>query len=456
MYHGRGQRAEDSKLRAENCDLLVLNGALMTMAGGNTELCLSGFVAIRGGEIAAVGPMAAAPDPASAGTVVDAGGQLVMPGLVNCHSHAAMTLFRGLADDLPLMTWLYEHIFPAEARWVDPDMVYWCSKLAAAEMLLAGITTAADGYFYEYEAGRAFQDAGLRAVAAQGVIDFPAPGVPDPAGNVTTAADFIAAWQGRTSRVTPAVFCHSPYTCGPATLRQAKELARGQGVPFFIHVAETQAEVAQCREQQGTTPVRYLHGLGLLDPATVLIHCVWLTTAEIDLIAASGAAVVICPASHMKLASGVAPLRELLAAGVAVGLGTDGAASNNRLDLFREMDLVAKLHKVISLDPTALPAHQVLAMATQGGARALGLAARLGSLEPGKAADLIILDLRQPHLTPFYDADLLVYAARGSDVRTVIVDGKIVVRDRRLLTFDLAEVMARVNRLAARMRAGAG
>ncbi len=437
------------------CDLLIRNGALLTMAGGDSEICPAGFVAITGGEIAAVGPMGAAPDPGTATTVIDAGGQLVMPGLVNGHCHAAMTLFRGLADDLPLMTWLHEHIFPAESRWVTPDMVYWCSKLAAAEMLMSGITTVADGYFYEHEAARAFHDAGLRGVAAQGVIDFPAPGVPDPTENVATAASFLAAWQGRTPCITPAVFCHSPYTCTPATLRQAKELARDQGASFFIHVAETEAEVAQCRVQHATTPIRYLHDLGVLDAATVLIHCVWLEPAEIDLIAASGAAVVSCPSSNMKLASGIAPLTELLAAGVVVGLGTDGVASNNRLDLFREMDLVAKLHKVRHFDPAALPARQVLTMATLGTARALGLASRIGSLEPGKGADLIILDLQQPHLTPCYDvAALLVYAAQGADVRTVIVDGKIVMRDRRLRNFDLDEVVARVNGMAARVRAG--
>ncbi len=432
-------------------DLLITGTTLLPLDPNLPELIANGYLAVKNGKIAALGPMADLADPAAV-TVIDGSGRLLMPGLVNTHTHAPMTLFRGLADDLPLMTWLNEHIFPAEAKSVNPEMVYWCAKLAAAEMILSGTTCAADGYFLEDNAAEAFVECGLRAVAAQGVIDFPAPGVPDPAQNIAAAADFIRRWQGKNHLLSPAVFCHSPYTCSAETLRQAKEMALRHDVKFFVHLAETRAEVSQVQEQQGTTPVRYLDRLGILDSNTICVHCVWLEEEEISILARSGARVATCPQSNMKLGSGIAPVREMLAAGIPVGLGTDGAASNNRLDLFFEMDLGAKLQKVKDRDPAALPAAAVLQMATFGGARVLGLENSIGSLAIGKEADIILLDTRQPHLQPFYHPGLLVHAASGADVATVIIGGMIVMRDRELLTCDVNRIMAEVNRRAEKFR----
>jgi len=359
-----------------------------------------------------------------------------------------MSLFRGMADDLPLMTWLHEHIFPAEAKSVNPEMVYWCAKLAAAEMLLSGTTTLADGYFLEDRVAEAFIEAGIRAVAAQGVIDFPAPGVPDPGRNVLAAEEFIDRWQGKSELLTPAVFCHSPYTCSPETIKRAKEMARRKNLKFFMHLAETRDEVQQMQEQHGTTPVRFLDALGVLDSDTICVHCVWLEKEEIQILARTGARVSTCPQSNMKLGSGIAPLKEMLAAGIMIGLGTDSSASNNRLDLFYEMDLCAKIHKVKNHDPTALPAAAVMQMATSGGAEILGLGNDIGSLAEGKQGDLILLDVRQPHLQPFYNPGLLVYSASGADVRTAVIGGKLVMQDRKILTFDVDETMRKVGEMA--------
>jgi 5-methylthioadenosine/S-adenosylhomocysteine deaminase len=432
-------------------DLLIINGTIFSMAPGVPELIQPGFLGIRNDEIAALGPMT---DLAVAGgtqRTIDASGHLVMPGLVNTHTHAPMTLFRGLADDLPLMTWLHDHIFPAEAKSVNPEMVYWCSKLAAAEMILSGTTTVADGYFLEDHIAEALVESGMRSVAAQGVIDFPAPGVPDPAQNVAAAEQFVERWQSRSSLLDPAVFCHSPYTCSADTLKHAKEMARRNNVPCFVHLAETTSEVEQVREQHGLTPVRYLESLDILDRDTVCVHCVWVDEEEIEILARTGAKVSTCPQSNMKLGSGIAPLKEMLAAGIPVGLGTDSSASNNRLDMFFEMDICAKLHKVKNLDPTALPATTVLQMATAGGAQVLGLQDRVGSLSAGKKADIILINLMQPNLQPFYHPDLLVYAASGADVSTIIINGKLVMEDRNILTFDVEKTMDEVRTLAEKL-----
>jgi len=433
---------------------LLLTNALILAAPGLEPPIAQGYVAIGGDTIRALGPMSDLPPSVRARQTIDARGGLVMPGLVNGHCHAAMTLFRGLADDLPLMEWLEHHIFPAEARFVSAEMVYWCSKLAAAEMILSGTTTVADSYFFEIEAARAFHEAGMRAVVAQGIIDFPAPGVPEPRDNIEAAASFVAGCRrlsqaGGGERLLPALFCHSPYTCSAQTLQAAKALARQEGCQLFIHLAETRAECAQIEAQQGLSPVAYLDHLGLLDRDTVAIHAVHLSPEDIALLAARQTAVVTCPESNMKLASGIAPLPAMLAAGLRLGLGSDGCASNNDLDLFGEMASLAKLHKVAGLDPTALPASQALRLATSAGAEALGLADRVGRLAPGLKADCLIIDLNTPHLTPFYNPDLLVYAAKGSDVRTTIINGVVVMDQGQILSFDLALTMARVRGLAA-------
>lgn len=380
--------------------------------------------------------------------LLDGTDKFLMPGLINAHNHCAMTLFRGLADDLELGEWLNEHIFPAEAANVNPDMVYWCTKLAAAEMILSGTTTVADGYFHEDQAARALLESGMRAIPAHGIVDFPAPGVPDPAKNIAAVERFLTEWQETSDRITPAVFAHSPYTCSPQTLQRAKKLATQYQVPFFIHIAESKYEQQMLMDPQGTSPIRHLAALELLDSDTVLIHCVWLDDEDRKIIQESGAGVVVCPQSHFKLASGIAKTSDMDRMGIPVGIGTDGSASNNSLDLFREMDILAKSQKLRTLDATAMPARRVLAAATETNARLLGLP-RLGKIAPGFRADIILLDMNQPHLQPSYNSDFLVYSCSGADVETVIINGRIILKEHKLLSFDLEECMKEVRKLAA-------
>ena len=428
-------------------DLLITNCTLLPRPETG-ETVAPGFVAIAGGDIIAAGPMEQCP-PTDTGTILDGQGQLALPGLINGPCHAPMTLFRGMADDLPLAAWLHEHIFPAEARYVNAPMVYLCAKLAAAEMLLAGITAVADGYFFEEEVARACVEVGLRCVAAQGIIDFPAPGATDPGENIAVAQRFLEQWHGRHPLIKPAVFAHSPYTCSARTLVRAKELSRQYHTSLFVHVAETSNEIDLIRDPLGPSPIRHLDALGILDRDTVCVHCVWVDERDLDIIAQRESGVVVCPQSHLKLASGRAPLRSMLARNIRVGLGTDGAASNNSLDLFREMDIAAKIQKVLPADPVAVPARQIIDLAIRGGAEVIGLHPATGALAPGSPADLILLDTGRAHLQPMYSSDLLVYSGCSAAVRTVIVNGRLVVHERELLTIDLAATMAQVNRLAA-------
>ncbi len=427
-------------------NILITNAILQTEANQGT-ITDPAFLTITGHKIGQFGPMNSLPTDLTADKIIDATGCMVMPGLVNSHCHAAMTLFRGLADDLPLMTWLNEHIFPAEARNVAKEMVYWCSKLAAAEMILSGTTTVADGYFFEEEAAKAFMEIGLRAVAAQGIIDFPAPGVPNPTKNIEAASRYLHSFPVH-NLLTPALFCHSPYTCSPQTMQAAKQLAREHNCKFFIHVSETKTEIENHQKQHNISPIQHLEKLNILDQDTVCVHCVWPNDKEISMLSHTGCGVITCPESNMKLASGVAPLTKMLASGVTVGIGTDGCASNNDLDMLQEIDTLAKLHKVVNLDPTAMPASQCLKLATRGGAKVLGLA-RVGRLQTGMLADLIIIDLNKPHLTPFYNSDLLVYAAKGADVKSSIINGQLVMEDRELLTIDVAETIQKVKELSS-------
>jgi 5-methylthioadenosine/S-adenosylhomocysteine deaminase len=373
-------------------------------------------------------------------------GLCAMPGLVNGHAHNGMTLFRGMADDLTLMDWLTDHIFPAEAQFVSEEMVYWCTKLACAELLLSGTTTVADAYYYMDGACRAYDESGIRAVAGHGIIDFPAPGVPDPARKIAVVDEFIERWQGQ-RRITPAVFAHSPYTCNAETLKDARALAARKQVPFFIHLAETKGEV-DLLPVSGMSPVAYLDSLGILDEQVTLVHGVWFSQDDIELIGKRKSNVISCPRSNMQLGSGMAPVSDLLAENVSVGLGTDGAASNNSLDLFAEMDGCAKLAKVRSLDPVQGKGSEILHMATDMGAACLGLS-KIGLIQEGYRADLILVDLNSPNLTPMYSPDLLVYSCRGTNVHTVIIDGELLVQAGNVLTMNVIEVMAKVQELAS-------
>jgi 5-methylthioadenosine/S-adenosylhomocysteine deaminase len=424
-------------------DTLIHNATLLT-CNPAFDILDGGWIGVSGGRIQALGT-GPTRGGAEARERIDARGGIVMPGLVNTHTHLPMTLFRGLADDLPLETWLKEHIFPAERAAITPASVRWGALLACAEMALSGTTTCCDGYFYAEAVAAAVHDFGLRAVLAQGVIDHPAPGVPDPGRNLSVARQFCSRWQGRSERIRPSVFCHAPYTCSLETLVGAKRLCEEFGLLFQTHAAETRWESEQLRSTHGTSSVGLLERAGVLDERALLAHCVWVDADDIAVIAGRRAKVSHNPESNMKLAAGVAPVAQMLAAGITVGIGTDGCASNNDLDLFPAMDTAAKLHKVMRLDPTALPAETVVRMATIDGARALGLDAEIGSIEPGKQADLIVLDTRKPHLTPIHHpASAVVYAAKGSDVRTVMVAGRLLVRDRRVVTIDLEEVMDHV------------
>ncbi len=429
-------------------DLVIHNGTIVTV-NASFEIIENGIVCIKDGKLARV---TANPDKAlpRARTLINAGGGIILPGLVNTHTHLPMTLFRGLADDLPLDTWLNETIFPAESKHITSKTVRWAALLACAEMALAGTTTCCDGYFLEDDVARAVNEFGLRAILGQGVIDYPAPGVPDPAQNIKTARDYVNRWTNISTLLDPSIFCHTPYTCSAKTLTQAKSAAQDLGVLFQIHVAETKNERDQFLSEHKLTPIQYLDNLGILDKDTLLVHCVWLDEADMEIIAARKSSVSHNPESNMKLASGIAPIDKMAGYGIPVGLGTDGCASNNNLDLFQEMDTAAKLHKASTLNPTVMDAEMILKMATIDAARAIGLDHIIGSLETGKQADLIIIDTHCPHLVPMYHPQShIVYAAKGSDVTDVIVAGNVLVRDRKLPNLDLDEILDQVNAIAS-------
>lgn len=429
-------------------DTLIYNGTLITV-NPDFEIIENGFIAIRDGKISDLGKLNSDNKLPEASECTNAEGCLILPGFVNTHTHLPMTLFRGLSDDLPLSVWLNEHIFPAETAFITPENVRWATMLACAEMLLSGTTTCCDGYFLEDYVAQAVESSGMRAVLAQGVIDFPAPGVHDPAQNIAHAQKYLKTWKNRSPRIHPSVFCHSPYTCSAETLKNAKALADSEGVLFQIHVSETQKECQNSILQHGISPVAYLDRLGILDDKTLLVHAVWTDENDIKIIADKHAAISHNPESNMKLGAGIAPLHKFLQSGIRVGLGTDGAASNNTMNMFRTMDMTAKLHKVSTGDPTVADAQTVLKLATIDAAKAIGLDKEIGSLEIGKKADLMIVDCRTPHLTPIYHpASHPVYAADGADVRDVWIDGRLIVKNRNLMTIDIDLVFRNIRSIA--------
>lgn len=407
-----------------------------------------GEVFIEDGIIRFVGPAGSGPSGLTADEIIEGKHLVVTPGLVNCHTHAAMTLFRGYADDLPLMQWLNEKIWPVEAK-LKPEDVYWGTLLCCLEMIKSGTTTFADMYFHMDQAARAVEEAGLRASLSRGLIGV-ARGADRALGE---SRAFVKEWHGAAGgRITAMLGPHAPYTCPPDYLKKVMRLADELGVGLHIHVAETTSEITEMKEKYGCSPVVLLHRTGLFAYPVLAAHCVYLDEADMDLLAQNKVGVAHCPESNMKLASGIARVVRMLEKGVTVGLGTDGAASNNNLDMVEETRTAALLQKVHTGDPTVIPAYEALAMATIEGARALGLGDKIGTIEVGKRADLLVWNRHAPHLCPAHNviADL-VYAARACDIQTVIVDGRIVMRDRQVLTLDEEKVMEEAGRRARRL-----
>jgi len=431
-------------------DLILTGRYLLTMNPAQPPV-KDGGVAISGDTIVAAGSgaelLARFPD---AQVIAEPHG-LIMPGLVNVHTHAAMSLFRGLADDLPLMRWLHDHIFPVEAT-LTGEVVHLGTLLSICEMIRSGTTAFCDMYLFAGEVARAAEEAGIRAWVGEGLFDFPSP-------NYGALENGLAYTQNLLDRyrhhplVTVSVTPHAVYTCSPDLLARLGTMAAEQGALYVIHLSENEEEVRTCRERYGRSPVRHLEALGLLGPRMVAAHCVMLTPGEIALLAERGVKVAHCPESNLKLASGIAPVVQMLEAGICVGLGTDGSGSNNDVDLFGEMGTAAKIHKADRMDPTVMSAAATLHAATLGGAEVLGAGGLIGSIEPGKKADCIVLDLNQPHLTPLYHpASHLVYAARGSDVIHSVINGRLVMKNRRLLTLDEPAILARAAEIGAGFR----
>jgi 5-methylthioadenosine/S-adenosylhomocysteine deaminase len=439
----------------EQVDLIVYNAIVVTMDGGSRVLP-RGAVAIRGNGIVAVEPAEAIASAYTARETIDAGGQVVMPGLINTHTHAPMVLYRGLADDLALMEWLQQYIFPAEAKTVTPEFVRAGTRLAALEMIQSGTTAYADMYYFEEEIARVSREAGIRGVLGQTIIRFPSPDAKTPQEGLARTEAFLKEFAAD-ELITPAVAPHAMYTLDRATLRAARAMAETYKARVLIHLAETADESKASQKQHRMSPTGYLESIGFWGPRTLAAHGVWLSAADMRILAKHRVGVSHNPESNMKLASGTAKVPSLRRAGISVGLGTDGAASNNDLDMFEAMRQAAFLHKLTTGDPRALPAETALAMATIEGARALQMEDRIGSLEAGKRADLIIVSMAGARQTPMYDpVSHLVYVARGDDVRTTIVNGKILMKDRQMLTLNEAEVIREANRLAAGVRQAVG
>lgn len=425
-------------------DLFVSHGLIVTM-DPERHVLNDAAIAIQGDTILAVGPSDQIAGQFHPKRVINAEGALILPGLINAHTHMAMSLFRGLAEDRSLEDWLKKFIFPAEARNVTPDFVTWGTKLSMLEMIRGGTTTVADMYYFEDNVARALKDGGMRGVLGETIIGFPAPDNKTSEAAFAYTKKFLDSWTND-PLITPAVAPHAIYTCSEQLLKTAAALARQYHAPILMHLAEAPYEMEVSRHDHGLSPVQYLARIGVLGPDLLGAHCVWLDEADIHTLAHYGVGCSYNPSSNMKSAAGLMPAPEALAAGAAVGIGSDGAASNNNQDMFEEMDIGAKLQKFARMDPTALPADQVVAMATIIGARALHMDKQIGSLEPGKKADLIVVAATAPHATPMYNPYAqIVYALKQSDVRTTIIGGRIVMEDRKMLTLDEAAILAKAS-----------
>jgi 5-methylthioadenosine/S-adenosylhomocysteine deaminase len=436
-------------------DLLFVNALVLTMDEEMHQF-EPGAVAVRGDSILAVGSEAEIRLLYSGSQIIDCGGKVLMPGLVNAHTHVPMTLLRGLADDLRLDVWLMGYMMPVEREFVSPEFVRLGTQLACAELIRTGVTCFADMYYFEEDVAKATAEAGLRAVCSQTVLKFPTPDAASYEDSLAAARDFIQRWKGH-ALITPSVAPHAPYTCTPEILRATAQLAAEFDVPLHTHIAETSLEVENMRRENGMPVVPYVKKQGLFDAKVLAAHCVHIDEGEMRTLMHAGAGVAHNPSSNLKLASGFAPVQKMLDLGLNVGIGTDGAASNNDLDMFEEIRLAAFIAKAVCNDPTVVPAATALSMATRLGARALHLGPITGSLEPGKRADLILVDISPLHNSPRFRRDhenpyaQLVYAAKATDVSDVMVNGKWLMQDRKLLTFNETELVAAANEYARKI-----
>jgi len=436
-------------------DLLITGGTIVTM-DADRRIIENGFVIVKGDSIVALGEgLPHMPNgPIFTKQTIEAKGALVLPGFINGHTHAAMTLLRGLHDDVTLDDWLRKYIFPAEAKNVTEDFVRWGTRLAAAEQIRSGITTFADMYYFEDAVAEETKAAGMRGVLGETFLDFPAPDNKTNAAMLDYTEKFLKRWQGD-PLIHAAAAPHSIYTCSKKTLQDSAALARKYHAPILIHVAEMKKELDDSLKQNALTPVQYLDKIGILGPDVLAAHCIFVDEKDRKILAQRQVGCVHNPSSNMMLASGIAPVVEERAAGIAVGLGTDGpAGSNNDLDLMEEMDLAAKLQKIIKMDPRALGAKSVVEMATIEGAKALHMEKEIGSLEVGKKADVILIGLDEPNAVPMYDIYAqLAYALKGSDVETVVIGGRVVMRDRKLLTLNEPEILAKAREYGKKVEA---
>lgn len=427
---------------------IIYNAHIITM-NANLDIIPNGSLLIENGKISRISGETIRDDDAE---MTDAKGMYVMPGFINTHTHLPMTMLRGYADDLPLHEWLTDHIFPAEARWVNAENVRLATRLAFIEMIKSGTTCFNDMYFFEDVIAEEARKAGIRGVMGESVIDFPTASFQTVDEGVAICEALIRKWQGDPI-IHPSVCVHAPYTCSKETLIKTKRLADKYHTLLQIHVSETRKEVEDITAQTGMPPVEYLHSIGLLDRNVIAAHCVWLNEKEVELMATSGTSIGHCPKSNLKLASGIADTDTYAKAGINVSLGTDGTASNNTLDMVEEMRFAALLPKVVHYNPEAVNARAALQMATINGAKALGLDAITGSLEAGKSADLIFVHAASSNMIPVYDEySAIVYAMNSKNVRSSMVNGEWIMKDRMLLHIDKEETLAAMERLASRVK----
>ena len=443
------------QIAKERADVIV-TGMVVTM-DGRRSIYDDGAVVVTGDTIVAVGPRMEIEAKYSGRQTIDARGKLVLPGFINGHTHVPMTLLRGLHDDVRLNDWLYKYIFPAEAKNVNEEFVRWGTRLAAAEQIRSGVTTFADMYYFEDAVAEETKAAGMRGVLGETFIDFPAPDNKSNAAMLAYTEKFLQKWQGD-PLIHAAPAPHSIYTCSQKTLQDAAALARKYHAPILIHLSEMKKEWDDSLKNNGTTPVQYLDKIGVLGPDVVAAHCIFVDESDRKILAQRQVGCVHNPSSNMMLASGVSPVPEMRTAGVAVGLGTDGpAGSNNDLDLMEEIDLAAKLAKITKMSPLALNAKAVVEMATIDGARALHLEKEIGSLEKGKKADLIVISLDEPNAVPMYDVYAqIAYSLKACDVETVMIGGRLVMKDRKLLTVDEEAAIARAREYRKTIAASLG